>query len=538
MTLRFGLAQLNPVVGDIRRNAQLLIDTLPQFAANRADIVITSELFLMGYSPKDMMTYPWIEPILDDAINHIKEASKKYSFGIIVGAPGPRRGRRWLNSAYLIDNGELIHRWDKQLLPFYDVFDDPRYFASGGPASVIEWRGHRIAAIICEDAWADMYPEDYGANPIDQLAVQNPDYVFIPTASPFEVEKTRRRTNVLSAIAKKMKTTVVMVNQIGGQDDVVYAGSSCVIGPAGQLFHQVPDFFEGPVTAAAGHRVELKLPIREEQIRLALTTGLRDYVRKSGFNSVLIGLSGGIDSAVAAVLATEAVGAYRVHGVSLPSRYTSKMSTEDARELAKNLGIGFTEIPIENMYRASLASMALAAEPVTTAMENLQSRIRGTILMTIANTENRLVITTGNKSELAMGYCTLYGDMNGAFAPLADLYKTDVYALASYLNTTSKRIPQRTIDRAPSAELRPDQTDQDSLPPYIQLDAILQMLVEEKRSRDDVIEKGFPSDLVDRIVVALYRNEYKRFQAAPGVKLGKSAFGVGRRIPFAGGWPS
>lgn len=537
--MKIGIAQFDPIVGAIEANTDALIDAIPRFEALGVSLVVTPELFLMGYPPMDLVSHPSVQPKIEAALSRIVTATQSSSLGIIVGAPWMASGgRRRFNSAFLISDGQVQFRWDKQLLPFYDVFYDPRLFVSGDPSHVVAWRGHRIGVMICEDAWADMYSDDYLVNPITQIMAQNPDVVLIPTASPFEVNKTGQRATVLSKVAVRLGTPVVMVNQVGAQDDVVYSGSSMAFNGNGDLVAQAPDFEMGVFVAdTQGPSIELTLSSDIAQFALAIETAIRGYVKKSMFSSVVLGLSGGIDSAVVATLAVRALGRENVIGVAMPSIYSADESTRDARKLAENLGFKLLEIPIQSIYLESLSQLGWAPSPVTVPMENLQSRIRGNMIMAIANQTQSLALSTGNKSELAMGYCTLYGDMNGAISPLSDLYKTDVIRLAVWLNRDQKVIPDYTITRPPSAELRPDQTDQESLPAYEVLDQILKYLIEDQKSKSEIVDLGYSEAMIMDIIRKCHRNEFKRRQAATGVKLSYCAFGPGRRIPILARWP-
>jgi NAD+ synthetase len=537
--LKIGIAQFDPIVGAIDINADLLIQSMAQFEALGVALVVTPEMFLMGYPPMDLVAHPAVQPKVEAALARIMVATESSPLGILVGAPWVAwGGRRRFNSVFLISDGKVQFRWDKQLLPFYDVFYDPRLFVSGEPTHVVEWRGVRLGVLICEDAWADVYSDDYLVNPITQLITQTPDLVLVPTASPFEVNKTQQRTAVLSKVAVRIGKPVVMVNQVGAQDDVVYSGSSLAFNGKGEVVAQIPEFIAGAFVADTEcSPIELSVLSDLAQVALAIEMAIRGYVQKSKFSSVVLGVSGGIDSAVVATLAVRALGHENVIGLAMPSIYSSDESSRDARILAQNLGIKLLEIPIQSIYSESLSQLGWEPSPVTLPMENLQSRIRGTMIMAIANQTRSLALSTGNKSELAMGYCTLYGDMNGAIAPLSDLYKTDVIRLAAWLNEDQEVIPEYTIARPPSAELRPDQTDQESLPAYEVLDQILGYIIEEQKSKAEIVALGYAEAMVTDIIRNCHRNEFKRRQAATGVKVSTCAFGPGRRIPILAQWP-
>jgi len=535
---RLAVMQQRPIVGDIDHNTALIVAAMRAAKDAGALAVVTPELFMVGYPPKDILLESLTMTGVEVALKTLCKESAQLGVDVLVGAPAKARGRRFYNSVYLISNGTIIHRWDKQLLPFYDVFDDPRYFVPGKPTDVVVHRGMRWGVIICEDAWADMYPDDYTMNPITQLALQAPDCVIIPTASPFEVDKTTRRLSVLSALAKRVNCPVLMVNQVGGQDDVVYAGSSMLLHRTGTLLMQCPDFWEGVAICewqTDQDGVPFSVAPQVAQRCEAIIMGIRDYVRSHRFQSVLIGLSGGIDSAVTAVLATQALGCEWVRGVFMPAGVTSQESERDARLLAEQLGIEFATVPIQSMVDEALRHLPI---PITgIALENIQARIRGCVLMTLANQSGGVVLTTGNKSEYAMGYCTLYGDMVGGFAPLKDVYKTQVYDMAAYLNQQVPVIPAYTIERPPTAELRENQCDEDSLPPYEVLDPILSQYIEGRASVEAVMASGVDPELATWVYDAIHRVEYKRHQSAQGIKLSRIAFGSGRRMPVTGSVP-
>ncbi|NDC82637.1 NAD+ synthase [bacterium] len=530
--MNIGIAQFDPLVGAVEFNTQLLLESLGDCEESGGELIVTPELFLVGYPPDDLIFSPDLMGRVDAALDIIRRATETSSVGIVVGAPWRGPGRRFYNSAFLISDGVIHHRWDKQLLPFYDVFNDPRLFIPGDEAQVVVWRGRRVAALICEDSWADVYPNDYSVNPISQLIHQRPELVVIPTASPFEVDKTYRRHHVLTGVARRLQCPIVMVNQVGAQDGLVYAGSSVVYNSRGDLLWQAPEFGQGCFVASLNaSEVSLTVPDRLSQLAQAIETMISGYLHKSGFKKIVIGLSGGIDSAVVASLAVRAIGASNVIGLMMPSDYTSDESKRDAKQLAEALGIHSVDYPISRIYQSYLAELHWAQTDHSLAMENIQSRIRGTIAMAVANESNALVVSTGNKSELSMGYCTLYGDLIGAFAPLADVYKTDVFALANWINGHGGGIPEYTISRSPSAELRPNQTDQESLPPYDLLDTILKMYIDDKRPLSDIIQTVGSPELVNSIIARFHHNEFKRRQAPFGIKVSRVAFGKGRIWP-------
>ncbi len=537
--MKLAAIQQRPIVGNIDANLNLIRQAMALAKEQGAMGVVTPELFLLGYPPRDLVSHPDTMGAITQALMQLQDLTKEWGVDCWVGAPALSSGRRLFNSLYLFSQGQQVHRWDKQLLPFYDVFDDPRYFVSGSPTTVIQHRGMRWGVLICEDAWADMYPDDYTMNPITQIQEQSPDMVLIPTASPFEVDKTTRRFGVLSRLAKRVSCPVLMVNQVGGQDDVVYAGSTMLLNAHGDLCMQCPDFWDGVRVidlAATGSSIPLVTSHPIQQQLDAIKMSIRDYVNSNGAGSVLVGVSGGIDSAVTLVLAADALGPERVHAVFMPSGITSSESARDAFDLAHRLGVQYTDISIQPMLDEAIRGLPSPMEGVP--IENLQARIRGCLLMTLANRDGGLVLTTGNKSEYAMGYCTLYGDMVGAFAPLKDVYKTQVMAMAQYLNQQDSRIPTYTIERPPTAELREGQVDQDVLPPYDILDAILVKLIDERLGISQLIQDGVSPELASWVYDRLHRYEYKRFQSPHGVKLSRTAFGGGRRMPITGVMPA
>ncbi|MGH7980962.1 MAG: NAD+ synthase, partial [Limisphaerales bacterium] len=452
-----------------------------------------------------------------------------------------RPGRALRNAAAILYKGNIIWRTVKCLLPTYDVFDEDRYFEPGGEVVPIPFNGHKIAITICEDIWndEDFWPDRlYRRDPVKELISQGADMVINISASPWRVGKERVRSEMLRRVARDEKTPLAHVNLVGATDELIFDGHSMALDSRGNAIAKGRGFAEDIFVAdmeASGGEAKVEFPSREAQIFSALSLGIHDYVRKSGFKSVIIGLSGGIDSALTAVLATAALGEENVLGVAMPARYSTEGSLADAEAMAKNLGIRYEVLPIEPPFLAveqQLAKIFTGLKPDQTE-ENLQSRLRGITLMALANKFNALVLTTGNKSEMAVGYCTLYGDMGGALAPLADVLKTDIYKIARWVNRKSEVIPHNSISKPPSAELRPNQTDQDSLPPYETLDAILDLYVVQNVSRQEIIKNGFDAAVVHDVLNKINFSEYKRRQAAPGLKISARAFGMGRRIPIA-----
>ena len=547
--MKLALAQINTLVGDVTGNAAKLIEWIGRACDAGADVVLFPELALCGYPPKDLLYKPAFIDACAAELNRVAAAS--VGITSIVGWPerNPRAGGRALfNSAAICRDGRIedVHR--KRLLPTYDVFDESRYFepaAEHEPEVVHDAGGGRILAgvTICEDLWNEesvIARPLYAVNPIERLARTGAKLILNISASPFEAGKQGTRTRLFGAAAKRHGVTIAYVNQVGGNDDLVFDGGSAVFDAAGRVVAQAKAFEEDLLVVDLANlnsgRIE-PFPERIEGIYQALVLGTRDYVHKCRFKSIVLGLSGGIDSALTAAIAVDALGASAVHGVAMPSRYSSEHSLSDARDLATNLGIDLVTVPIDPMHRAFETSLApvFAGRPADVAEENIQARIRGNLLMAMSNKFGWLLLTTGNKSELAVGYCTLYGDMCGGLAVISDVPKTTVYELSRYVNARAGRaiIPEGTLIKPPSAELRPNQTDQDSLPPYDVLDAILKLYVEDHASADQIAAAGFDATTVRDVIRRVDVNEYKRKQMAPGLKVTSRAFGTGRRMPIA-----
>ncbi len=547
--MRFAIGQVNPTIGDLHGNCQLIEQAHRGASTTGAQLLVLPELAICGYPPKDLLLRDGFIPRCEAAVERLAKLTAGKT-AILVGHPSTGDNRTHHNSASLLVDGKVIDRVHKTLLPNYDVFDERRYFRPQRPERLrpIEFMGRKLGVHICEDAWwgqpETFYhtPEEKFIDPVRELARQGADILVNLSASPFEVDKAARRRNLITAHVLQTGLPFVFVNQVGGQDDLVFDGHSFVMDNRGKVRHQ-----------SAGFRTDLDIvdldqlpteidprdPPREYQLLEALTLGLRDYMRRCGFTDCVLGLSGGIDSAVACYIAAKAVGPENVHGILMPSRYSSQHSIDDAWALVKALGVDGQLIPIDDTHRSyeamPVVGQDLASQPGGLADQNLQARIRGAIVMTRSNRRGWIALATGNKSELAVGYCTLYGDMCGGFAVLSDLYKRDVYALARYINSTVEKrevIPNSTIDKAPSAELAPNQFDQDTLPPYPILDGILEGLVDREDSIED-LARLFPIEQVRWVATRLDRNEFKRRQMAPGVKLSPRAFGFGRRMPMA-----
>jgi len=548
--MRIALAQLNPVIGDIAGNTRRVLDAIERARADSAELVVFSELILPGYPPKDLLLKPRFIDENVAAVRRVAAACNDLTALVGFAQPtGRDTGRPLHNAVALCRQGEIQGVYHKSLLPTYDVFDEDRYFEPGRQPCVLPFRGRDGAAwtlgvSICEDLWNDetvVARRRYDANPTRELVAAGATIILNASASPFSVGKEDLRTRLFTAQSDRYRVPIVVVNQVGGNDDLVFDGASAVYAPGRGAIARARAFEEdllivdlAPDPAAA--RCDL-YPPPLESIYAALLLGTRDYVSKCGFRGVVVGLSGGIDSAVTAVIAAQALGPDAVHGVAMPSRYSSDHSLEDARLLAKNLGLDFRVIPIDAIHRAYEAGLTetFAGRSPDTTEENVQARIRGNLLMALSNKLGWLLLTTGNKSEIAVGYCTLYGDMCGGLAVISDVPKTTVYDLARLINARAGRdlIPARCLEKPPSAELRPDQTDQDSLPPYPVLDDILQRYVEDLQSADDIIATGFDPAVVQSVVRKVDASEYKRKQAPPGIKVTSRAFGTGRRMPIA-----
>jgi NAD+ synthetase len=543
--LIIGLLQLNPTIGDFAANREKLVAAYADAVARGAEFVLAPELYLCGYPPRDLLQR-------DDFVdaNLAALADTAISIGTVplclgyVGRNAERPGRALKNAAAVLQNGRIVWCMAKSLLPTYDVFDEDRYFEPAKTVEPFVFQGRKLGITICEDIWndEDFWPERlYRRDPVRELIEQGAEAILNISASPWHVGKERTRLEMLRRVARDENIPLAQVNAVGANDELIFDGHSVVLGAGGGVLALgkgfaeevlVVDFQDRPSPA---RKDGLLFPAREQLLFSALSLGVRDYVRKCGFKSVILGLSGGIDSALIAVMAADALGAENVFGVSLPARYSSTGSLTDAEQLARNLGIRYEVLPIEPAFKAVEAQLqkVFAGTQPNEAEENVQSRLRGVTLMALSNKFGGLVLTTGNKSEMAVGYCTLYGDMNGALAPIADVLKTDVYKMARWVNREREIIPANSISKAPSAELRPNQTDQDSLPPYEILDAVLDLYVVQHLGKAEIIRRGFDPAMVNDVVNKINFSEYKRRQAAPGLKVSPRAFGMGRRIPIA-----
>lgn len=541
--MKIFMAQLNPTVGDIENNLEKLKKVAVEGDSKNADIVAFSELYITGYPPRDLLNKKWFIRKVLSAIEQIKEFSKNISSAILVGAPYPTNksfGRGLYNSALLIYQGNIIFRQDKSLLPNYDVFDEARYFDSADKIDIFEFKNRKIGITICEDAWNSRelsVPMFYNFDPVNFLAEKGAEIFINISASPFFKGKEKLRYKIVHSHVIKHNVDFLFVNQVGGNDELIFDGRSFVIARNGELNSIFPSFKEDFQLVDTEISNNLKyFPENEvETVYKALRLGIKDYLRKCGFKKVVIGLSGGIDSAVTVALAVAAIGRENVLGVLMPGPYSSKGSVDDSLKLVKNLQIEHKIISITeifNEYIKVLTPHFKGFEP-NIAEENIQARIRGNILMALSNKFGSLVLSTGNKSELAVGYCTLYGDMSGGLAVISDVPKTLVYEIANFINREVEIIPYEIIKKPPSAELRPNQKDEDSLPPYNILDEILHYYIEEGMYEDEIVGFGFDREIVRWVIKTVNRNEYKRKQAAPGLKVTTKAFGVGRRMPIA-----
>jgi NAD+ synthase (glutamine-hydrolysing) len=542
--MKITLAQLNPVVGDVRGNLEKIAATLAAEPQN-SDLVVFSELFLVGYPPRDLLEKPGLIRQVQEALDHLIDLSARYpATGILVGAPLPTGrdiGKGLCNCAVLIHQGQVRLRQAKSLLPAYDVFDETRHFDPAAEVTVVPFKDEVLGISICEDAWYDpelWFRRLYPLDPIQAQAARGATVLINISASPFQVGKEDLRHRLFQSHARRYGLPLVYVNQVGGNDELIFDGRSQALDRAGEAIAVLPGFREAVVTvdlAQAGAPGRYRPQEHIATVYEALVLGLKDYLRKCGFRQAVIGLSGGVDSAVTCCLAAAALGRENVLGVLMPSPYTSRDSIDDSLALARNLGVETRLIPITPIYASYREALEgpLKLGEIELTLENIQARIRGNILMAISNKEGHMVLSTGNKSELAVGYCTLYGDMSGGLGVLADVPKTMVYELAAYLNRDRELIPASTIRKAPSAELRPDQTDQDTLPPYDLLDRIMNHYLTEGCSYEDIVKLGFEPETVQWVIRTIDKNEYKRRQAAPGLKITSKAFGMGRRIPIA-----
>ena len=533
--MRIGIAQLNPTVGDLQGNLALAIDAYEQLVGQGADLVVYPELMLCGYPPRDLLIKERF--LLDIKVNLDEFARQTGPVPALIGFPedSPDHTAKAYNSSAWCIQGKAGQVFRKRLLPTYDVFDETRYFESGTLTNLLEYQGKRFAVTICEDVW-NLCDQRYPYDPLEEIVDLEPDLLINLSASPWHLNKEEQRKDLLRKVVEKVKCPVTYINAVGGNDELIFDGHSMSIDQSGDVIAESSSFRESiEIHDLKESPISPKNEVGEmESLRQALVLGIRDYAGKSGFTKGLVGLSGGIDSAVTAALAVEALGPDQVIGISLPSSISSDHSKDDARELAENLGIKFQTLPIQSIVDAASEQLSPLFRdlPPDVTEENLQARSRGLLLMAVSNKFGALLLTTGNKSELAVGYCTLYGDMCGGLAVISDVPKTQVFSLARHINHEKNLIPINSIEKPPSAELRLDQKDSDSLPDYEILDAILEAYVERGQSISSLLSSGFEEETVRRVVRLVDLNEYKRNQAAPGLKTTPLAFGVGRRIPI------
>ncbi|MBV9010169.1 MAG: NAD+ synthase [Verrucomicrobia bacterium] len=537
--MKIGFAQINATVGDLRGNFEKIVHAYEQLTRGGAEIVLTPELAITGYPPQDLVFKSRFVPdnlaMLDKLQARLGDAA--LLVGFVDHNEGP--GKPFHNAAALLQRGQPIQKAYKSLLPTYDVFDEARYFAPAARIAPLDFRGRKIGVTICEDIWTERYlPRQlYDVDPVRALVAQGAEVILNVSASPFSVRKPEIRREMICGLAGEYERAIFYCNAIGGNDELVFDGHSLAVNARGELLSQLKSFGETieivDTEAAPCQRISSSDLV--EELYSALRLGLRDYIAKCGFKSAVLGLSGGIDSAVVAAIAVDALGATNVIGVSMPSQFSSRGSVTDALALASNLGIECLEIPIAEAFATFKAQFkqVFAGRTEDATEENMQARLRGMTLMALSNKFGHIVLSTGNKSELAVGYCTIYGDMAGGLAVISDVPKTMVYELARYINRSREVIPHGTIEKPPSAELRPNQKDQDTLPPYDVLDAILRLYVEENLSATDIVAQGFDEKTVRWVQRRVDLNEYKRAQAAPGLKVTSRAFGVGRRMPIA-----
>ena len=541
--MKIALGQINPTVGDFSGNAAKIVDFSRQAQAAGAGLILFPELSVCGYPPRDLVERTSFVARNRQTVEEIAVQTQGIAVicGLVTPAP-PDAGRSAMNSAALLMDGKVAFIQSKMLLPTYDVFDEMRNFAPAKNQELFSFCGNRMALTICEDAWNDkhFWPKRlYNVDPVESLIKAGGNFVLNISASPFWIGKRELRRDMLASIARQHQVPVVLVNQVGGNDSLVFDGSSLVLNREGQVIAQGKSFEEDLIyfdSQNLSGQMHEQIAGDEASVYSALVLGTRDYMHKCGFQKAIIGLSGGIDSALTAVIATDAVGAENVIGVGMPGPYSSPGSIDDARSLAKNLGIRFEILSINPAYEAYRQTLrdVFAGQKEDVTEENLQSRSRGALLMALSNKFGAIVLSTGNKSELGVGYCTLYGDMVGGLAVISDVPKTLVYRLSEYVNSRRAAIPQATLEKAPSAELRPNQKDSDSLPPYEVLDAVLEDYVEDSHPAERIAaDRGLDIALVKRVMRMVDRAEYKRQQAAPGLKISPKAFGYGRRFPIA-----
>lgn len=542
--MKISIAQLNYHIGNFEGNVQKMLRAVDQAKQEGADLICFSELATCGYPPRDFLEFDDFIELSESAVEQLAKAAK--DIAIVVGSPSHNpviEGKDHYNSAFFLTDGQIKQVQHKTLLPTYDIFDEYRYFEPASEFQVVEYKGKRIALSICEDIW-NLGNENplYTICPLDEMMPQKPDFILNLSASPFSYDQAEDRIKVVKANVERYKIPMFYVNHAGAQTEIIFDGGSLVMSPDAKIFEELPYFKECVKTYELDDVIKGKAEEHQQaknKIKLihdALIVGIRDYFGKLGFKKTILGLSGGIDSAVVAVLAQRALGQENVRVILMPSQFSSDHSVNDARKLAQNLGIQYDIIPIEEIYQSYEEALKphFWAYPFNIAEENIQARIRGMLLMAFSNKFGNILLNTSNKSEMAVGYGTLYGDMCGGLSVIGDLYKTEVFELARFMNKENKIIPDNIITKPPSAELRPDQKDSDSLPDYEILDEILYQYIENRQSPADLIEKGFDEKLVRRVLRLVNINEFKRYQTAPVLRISDKSFGMGRRMPIVG----
>jgi len=545
--MKIALAQMNPTIGDFEHNTEKMMGFIEKAKGLSCDLIVFSELVISGYPPRDFLER---QEFVQENLSHLRRLVDSVTgIGVICGFVDENpddEGNSLYNSAVLFDTGKILHQTHKRLLPDYDIFDERRYFEPGKEWSPFSYKGSTIGLTICEDIWNDsdflpkrLFPRRlYPIDPVAGMIKKGADLIINMSASPFYAGKRKLRWDMLGSMAKKYRIPFFYVNQVGGNDSVVFDGESMAFDAKGQIAARALDFEEDMVLFDTATQKGDLHPVSDtevESVLKALIMGTRDYVQKCGFSEAVIGLSGGIDSALTACIAVEALGKEKVKGVFMPSQYTSQASREDTTLLAQNLGMELTRVPISKIFESFLQELPPAFNNVATEItgQNIQARIRGVLLMAFCNKYGALLLSTGNKSELAVGYCTLYGDMSGGLAVISDVPKAMVYELAHFINRDQEIIPERILQKPPSAELKPGQVDQDDLPPYDLLDGISKAYIEENRGADDIVAMGFAPAVVKETIRRINRSEYKRHQAPPGLKVTSKSFGYGRRYPIA-----
>lgn len=536
--MKISIAQVNVHVGNFSANLQKFQEEIEKAKTEKSDLIVFPELAICGYPPRDFLDYKHFIEQCKVCVDQLAQAS--HDIAIIIGAPSfneLKEGKALYNSAYVLNDGKIQSVVHKTLLPTYDIFDEYRYFEPNHLFNCIELKGKKIALTICEDLWNIDSHKLYKTSPMDELMKQSPDLMINIAASPFDYEQAKERRAVLEWNVRKYKLPLIYVNHVGAQTELIFDGASVYMNEHAEVVYQLPFFTEETKTVDIDVQHSAVLSTENKKIELihdAIVLGIKDYFKKSGFSRAVLGLSGGIDSAVVAALASEALGAENVLAVMLPSQYSSDHSIDDAKALINNLGLQEQLLPIKNIFNAfekELAEM-FSSKQADLTEENMQARIRGVLLMAVSNKFGNILLNTSNKSEAAVGYGTLYGDMCGGLSVIGDVYKTQVYDLANYINRNKVIIPLNTITKAPSAELRPDQKDSDSLPEYDVLDNVLFHYIEMAKSKSELIEMGFDEKLVDRVTGLVNRNEYKRYQTPPVLRVSPKAFGMGRRMPI------